>query len=188
MPDPAVPFAPSPGKQDGSAGPQGSRAGGGAGPSVEPGRRGQTLIAFDYGTQRVGVAIGNTLTGTVRPLAVIAVRSADDAVGRAMDVIQAWRPDQVVVGRPLGGQGAGEAVPPTRKAEKFARRLHGRSRLPVALVDERYSSMEAQARIRDDRRSGRVDGTASDGDDAYAAVVILEQFLAEAATSQTVTP
>jgi putative Holliday junction resolvase len=140
---------------------------------------GRTLLAFDYGTQRIGVAIGNTLTATARPLTVISARSADDAVGRAIDLIDAWRPDGIVVGRPLGGEGAGEAVPNTRRAEKFARRLQGRSRLPVALVDERYSTFEARGRLRDDRDAGRLIVDPADGDDSYAAVVILEQYLGE---------
>ena len=151
-------------------------------------RREETLLAFDYGTQRLGVAIGNTLTGTVRPLAIVAVRSADDAIGRAMDLVDKWRPDRIVVGRPWGGEGAGEPVPTTARAERFARRLHGRSRLPVAMVDERYSSMEARQRMREQHRNGILDGDLRDGDDAHAAVVILEQFFAESAkASPTVT-
>ncbi len=142
---------------------------------------GRTLLAFDHGTQRIGVAIGNTLTATARPLAVVVVRSADDAVGRALDLIGAWRPDQIVVGRPLGGEGAGEPVPQTRRAERFARRLQGRSGLPVTLVDERYSTYEARGRLRDDRRAGMLAVDPSEGDDSYAAVVILEQYLAETA-------
>lgn len=150
-------------------------------------RRDETLLAFDFGTQRLGVAIGNTLTGTVRPLTIVLVRSQDDAIGRAMDLVDSWRPDRVVVGRPLGGEGAGEPVPTTRRAERFARRLQGRSRLPVALVDERYSSMEARQRMRDAQRDGgSVD--LRDGDDAWAAVVILEQFLAEAANLEASRP
>ena len=152
-----------------------------AGPVV-PARREETLLAFDYGSQRLGVAIGNTLTGTVRPLAIVVVRSQDDAIGRAMDLVDSWRPDRLVVGRPLGGQGAGEPVPTTRRAERFARRLQGRSRLPVALVDERYSSMEARQRMREARRGDGPPVDLRDGDDAYAAVVILEQFLAESAS------
>ena len=144
-------------------------------------RREETLLAFDYGTQRLGVAIGNTLTGTVRPLAIIVVRSQDDAIGRAMDLVDTWRPDRLVVGRPLGGEGAGEPVPTTRRAERFARRLQGRSRLPVALIDERYSSMEARLRMREARRGDGPPVDLRDGDDAHAAVVILEQFFAESA-------
>jgi len=155
----------------------------GAGPITgnPPLRRDETLLAFDYGTQRLGVAIGNTLTGMVRPLAIIAVRSADDAIGRAMDLVDQWRPDRIVVGRPWGGEGAGEPVPTTRRAERFVRRLQGRSRLPVAMVDERYSSMEARQRMREQHRDGLLDGDLRDDDDAHAAVVILEQFFAESA-------
>ena len=69
-----------------------------------------------------------------------------------------------------------------RRAERFARRLQGRSRLPVALVDERYSSMEARQRMREARRGDGPPVDLRDGDDAYAAVVILEQFLAESAS------
>ena len=61
------------------------------------------------------------------------------------------------------------------------RRLQGRSRLPVAMVDERYSSMEARQRMREQHRDGLLDGDLRDDDDAHAAVVILEQFFAESA-------
>lgn len=159
--------------------PEAVAAGPGAGSAAS--RREETLLAFDFGSQRIGVAIGNTLTGTVRPLAIMSVRSADDAIGRAMDLVDKWRPDRLVVGRPWGGEGAGEPVPMTRRAERFARRLQGRSRLPVAMVDERYSSMEARHRMREQHRSGILDGDLRDGDDAHAAVVILEQFFAESA-------
>ena len=81
-----------------------------------------------------------------------------------------------MVGRPLHPDGAVHEV--TARAERFARQLEGRFGLPVSLVDERYSSVAAQARLRTQGRAAR--GRAAQGDDAMAAAIILEQYLSEA--------
>jgi putative Holliday junction resolvase len=129
----------------------------------EPGlaQRPRAYLAFDYGTRRIGVAVGNSLLRRAQPLATIAAAGDawPDAVGR---LIGQWQPDALVVGVPLHPDGAPHAN--TRRAQRFARRLHGRYRLPVHEVDERYTSTEARA-----------DGAADV--DAAAAALILEQFL-----------
>ncbi len=128
----------------------------------------QTVLAFDYGTRRIGVAIGTTVTGTARPLAIV------DAVPRAAsfvrigELIAQWQPDRLVVGRPATSDGAMHAS--AARCERFARQLQGRFGLPVDTVDERYSTLEAQAINRAGDRAG-------DEDDAVAAAVILEQYL-----------
>jgi putative Holliday junction resolvase len=121
----------------------------------------RSFLAFDYGTQRVGVACGNTVTRTARPLSTIAATGAArfDAIGR---LVAEWRPDALVVGVPFHPDGA--AHDNTERARRFGRQLQGRFRLPVHEVDERYTTTEAQARGASDI-------------DAASAAIILEQFL-----------
>jgi putative holliday junction resolvase len=119
------------------------------------------VMAFDFGTRRIGVAVGNTLTCTAQPLPTLS------GIGNARflligDLISQWEPQALVVGIPLHPDGAEHEV--TLQAKRFARQLHGRFRLPVYEVDERYSSVEAQA-------SGARDI------DAESAAIILEQYL-----------
>lgn len=126
------------------------------------------VIGFDYGTRRIGVALGNTLTGGARAIATIDVGDDDTRFRRIQALIDAWRPDLLVVGRPLAEDGT--ATDTTRRAERFANRLRGRFRLPVESVDERFSSREAQAII------AAADGRRDD-EDAVAAAVIVAQWL-----------
>ena len=127
------------------------------------------VLAFDYGTRRVGIASGNTLTRSATPLA--AVFAEGDARFAAIDrLIAEWRPAALVVGVPRHPDGA--AHDNTRRAERFARQLRGRFGLTVHEVDERYSTTEARTRLG---RDGA--GPAGRDIDAVSAAVILEQFL-----------
>jgi putative Holliday junction resolvase len=121
----------------------------------------QSLLAFDYGTRRTGVATGNTLLGRAQPLKTLA--AAGDARFAAIEALIAeWQPDALVVGVPFHPDGAEHEN--TRRARRFARQLQGRFRLPVHEVDERYTTTEALA-------AGAADA------DAAAATIILDQFL-----------
>jgi putative Holliday junction resolvase len=122
------------------------------------------LLAFDVGTRRIGVASGNTITCTATPLTTIDGTRVDETFAAIGRLIAQWQPDRLVVGVPRHPDGQPHAM--TQHAERFARRLEGRFRLPVARVDERYSSVEAQGR-----------GAARDELDAASAAVILEQYL-----------
>jgi putative Holliday junction resolvase len=118
-------------------------------------------MAFDYGEKRTGVAVGNRLLGTAQPQGSI------HAQGEARFVqiekrIREWQPDAIVIGVPFHPDGAPHEN--TARAKKFGRQLHGRFKLPVFEVDERYSTTEALA-------SGATDA------DAASACIILEQFL-----------
>ncbi len=122
-----------------------------------------TVVAFDFGTRRIGTAVGNTLLKRGQPLATI------DAAGDARDtriaeVVAEWQPQALVVGVPFHPDGAEHDN--TRLARRFARRLHARFGLPVHEVDERYTTVEAVSRGARDA-------------DAAAAALILEQFFAE---------
>jgi putative Holliday junction resolvase len=120
-----------------------------------------SFLAFDFGTRRVGVASGNTLLRSASPLRTINAEgdARFDAIGK---LIAEWQPDALVVGVPYHPDGA--AHDNTRRAQRFARQLHGRFRLPVHEVDERYTTTEALA-------AGAADV------DAASAAVILDQFL-----------
>ena len=130
--------------------------------------RAETLLAFDYGEKHIGVAVGQTLTGTANPLETVRVTGKGpdwDAVAR---LVQAWRPDTLVVGLPLNMDGTEQDL--TRRARRFANRLRGRFGLRVELVDERLTTREARERLA---LAGRV----GDDDHPVAAQVILEDWL-----------
>jgi putative Holliday junction resolvase len=131
-----------------------------------PERGARTVLAFDFGLKRIGVAVGEPELRTAHPLPAV---SGFDAI---RPLIMQWKPARLVVGRPTSVQGEAHAM--TRQAEDFARRLERRFKLPVARVDERYSSTEAQSRLRGTRsRKGDLD--------SVAAQLILEQYFEEAA-------
>lgn len=131
---------------------------------MSPGATARTLLAFDFGRRFIGVAIGNTVTGEARPLERIAAEPVARRFERISALVEEWGPDTLVVGLPLGHDG--EEQPASRAARRFARQLEGRYRRPVALADERYSSLAAQA-----------EGASAAADDADAAAIILRQYL-----------
>jgi len=116
--------------------------------------RPQALLAFDFGTRRVGVASGNTWLGCAQPLRTVAAEGEArfDAIAR---LIKEWQPDALVVGVPFHPDGA--AHDNTARARKFGRQLHGRFCLPVFEVDERYSTTEALASGARDPDAAAVD-------------------------------
>ena len=123
----------------------------------------QTALAFDFGVRRVGVATGSRFTGAAEPLKTI---TADGAARFAAieKLVKEWEPEALVIGVPFHPDGAEHEI--TQKARKFGRQLNGRFHLPVFEVDERYTSVEAEA-------SGATDV------DSAAAALILEQFFRE---------
>lgn len=131
-----------------------------------PERAARTVLAFDFGLKRIGVAVGEPELGTAHPLPAIAQFS------QVEKLVEEWRPAMLVVGRPTSVQGEPHAM--TRQAEHFARRLERRFKLPVARVDERFSSVEAESRLRGTRpKKTEID--------SVAAQLILEQYFHEAA-------
>ena len=119
------------------------------------------FLAFDFGTQRVGVASGNSLTYTATPLTTLAQQASDARFAAIAALIAEWQPAALVVGVPRHPDGAPHDN--TRRAERFARQLQGRFGLPVHEVDERYTTTEALA-------AGAADV------DAASAALILEQY------------
>ena len=120
----------------------------------------QTILAFDYGEKRIGVAVGNTITQTAEPLKIIQEKNQEERFKAIEQLMAEWQPQLLVVGLPKHPDGAEHAM--TQKAQRFGNQLHGRFRREVVWVDERYTSVS-------------VDG----GNDALAAQLILQQYLQE---------
>ena len=121
----------------------------------------QTFLALDFGLKRTGFAVGNRLLRSAQPQGTVQAEG-DARFIKIAQHIKEWQPDALVVGVPFHPDGA--AHENTQRARKFARQLHGRFRLPVFEVDERYTTTEALS-------LGAKDA------DAAAACIILEQFL-----------
>ncbi len=96
------------------------------------------VLGFDFGIKRIGIAMGNTLTGQAQPLRVIAAIDNATRFKIIGELIAEWRPARLVVGEPRHPDGAEHDM--TLRSRRFANQLHGRFNLPVELVDERYSS------------------------------------------------
>lgn len=135
----------------------------------------QSLMGFDYGTRKIGVAAGQALTGSATPLEAIACRNGRPDWARIEEVLNEWRPELLVVGLPLNMDGSESES--SRKARRFARQLAGRFELPARMVDERLSTREARERLGPAARKGpdpRVD--------SLAAVLLIESCFAGAET------
>jgi putative Holliday junction resolvase len=130
------------------------------------------VLAFDYGTRHIGVAVGQNITGTAAPLAALAARDGVPRWEQIEALINEWQPQRLVVGLPLNMDDSESEL--AARARKFANRLHGRFGLPVALWDERLSSFEARgAFLERGRRDFRESGV-----DSLSAALILESWFA----------
>ncbi len=127
-----------------------------------------TVLAFDFGTRRIGVACGQSITGTAQALRTLPAR---DGIPRWEDVeelCQQWRPDAFVVGLPYNMDDSESEL--LRRARKFGQRLEGRLHRPCYGMDERLSSFEARGRL--------MRGESEGGVDSIAAQLILESWFA----------
>ncbi len=131
-----------------------------------------TILAFDFGTRRIGVAIANTLVRVAHPLTTIAGEANAARFASIGALVAEWRPSSLVVGRPVHADGAEHGM--TVRAERFARALEGRYGLPVARVDERYTTQAADADLRAAGLGGSERKAARD---AVAAQLILQSWL-----------
>jgi putative holliday junction resolvase len=132
-----------------------------------------TVLAFDFGTHRIGVAVGNALIRFAQPLVTIAGDSDTTTLAAIAALVNEWQPEQLVVGLPLHADGTPHTM--TAKARDFAYELGKRFGLPVALVDERWTTQSAQDQLNRERggREGRTHR------DEMAAQVILQAFFDE---------
>ena len=127
----------------------------------------RSFLSFDFGTRRVGVAVGNTMLRQAQPLRTVAAEG-DARFATLAALIDEWQPDALVVGVPFHPDGAEHEN--TLRARRFARQLQGRFHLTVHEVDERYTTTEALA-------LGAADAGADADTDAVAAALILDQFM-----------
>ncbi|KFN48915.1 Holliday junction resolvase RuvX [Arenimonas composti] len=136
-----------------------------------------TLLGFDVGARRIGVAVGNTVSASARELGVLDVFAAGPDWSRLDRWVREWRPDALIVGDPVAPDGGEQ--PARARARGFARALRCRYGLPVQQVDEGRSSVEAAQRFAAGRAAGARRRRDAGQLDALAAVVILERWLAE---------
>jgi putative Holliday junction resolvase len=125
-----------------------------------------SVMAFDYGTKRIGVAVGNSLTKSAQNLPVILNADEEQRFSAIGKIIAKWAPDAIVIGLPLHPDGAEHAM--TQKARRFGQQIGGRHSKPVYFVDERYSSVVLEGDVQ-----------YQESLDSHAAALILEQFFRE---------
>lgn len=130
-----------------------------------------TVLGFDFGEQRIGVAVGEHLLATANPLTTIDIESNEIRFQKITALIEEWQPKLLVVGLPLSLDGAENSI--TQLSKKFARRLNGRFNLPVMLIDERYSSVEASSKLNETGVKGRAQKVMLD---QVAAQTILQSY------------
>jgi putative holliday junction resolvase len=141
--------------------------------------RPRVVLAFDFGQRRIGVACGDTVSRSASPLEAVPAEKGGPRWEPVVKLVRDWQPDLLVVGLPYNVDGSDSAM--TGAARGFAAELRRRFLLEVAMVDERYSSREAEARLKSARASGERRRRVTAGDvDAEAACVILERWFTEA--------
>ena len=129
-------------------------------------------MAFDFGLRQIGVATGNTLLGTTRPLPILRARDGIPNWDELQALVEEWQPDVLIVGEPVNMDGSPSDL--SGRAHKFSRRLHGRLGLPVEMVDERLSSFEAKQISREHGHRGDYQRNPVD---SLAAELILKTWL-----------
>ena len=139
-------------------------------------RRDGTVLGFDVGSRRIGVAVGSGFGTGARAIAVIDVHAGNPDWNEIERLRREWRPDGLIVGDPMTIDGGDQPI--RKAAQAFARQLRERTQLPVVMVDERSSSIEAAQRFADERASGRKRRRDAAVLDAVAAAIIVERWLA----------
>lgn len=130
-----------------------------------------TILAFDFGEKRIGIAVGETMLKVAHPLTTIEAEENDIKFSQIASLIQEWRPNLLIVGLPAHLDGEAHSL--TQLSKKFAQRLEGRFNLPVKMVDERLSSAEASQSLRDIGINGIKQKAMLD---AVAAQIILQSY------------
>jgi putative holliday junction resolvase len=121
----------------------------------------ETVLGFDFGLKRIGVAVGNTLLRQAQPLMIISAATNDEKFAVITDLMQQWKPALCIVGLPSHPDGAEHEM--TARCRRFANQLHGRFDVATVLVDERYSSA-----VISHQRGDLIDD--------QAAAIILQQY------------
>ena len=134
----------------------------------------ETVMAFDFGLRRIGVAVGQQVTNSASPVAVVANTDRGPDWMRIGELVRDWRPRRLVVGMPLHADGSPSDM--SNVVRSFAAELD-RYQLPVELVDERFSSIEAEAQLKHMRAEGQRGRIGKEAIDAASAVLIAERWL-----------
>ena len=129
------------------------------------------LLSFDFGERSIGVACGQIITRRASPLKALKAKNGQPNWEDVDKLIKKWQPNLLLVGNPLNMDGSQQEL--TLRAQKFAKRLHGRFGLPFELVDERLTTAEAKARLFED---GGYRALRKDAIDSESAVIILEAW------------
>ncbi len=132
-------------------------------------------LGFDFGLSRIGVAVGQELTGTAQALKTLHNKQHKPDWAGIEGLIQEWKPDALIIGVPYHLDGTEQDM--TVAARKFGRQLHGRFRLPVYEMDERLSSREAEAEISRQRAAGQRKKSRKGDVDKMAAQIILQSWI-----------
>ena len=135
------------------------------------------ILAFDYGEKRIGVAVGQAVTGTANPIDALPAKSDEPDWQRVEALLNEWQPAFVVVGLPLNMDDTEQLL--TKRAKKFANRIHGRFGIAVKLIDERLSSVAAREELFEQEGYR---GLQKHSIDSLAACHILETWFRENAT------
>jgi putative Holliday junction resolvase len=133
-----------------------------------------TLLGFDFGMKSIGVAVGQTITKSAKPLTTLKAKNGMPNWSLLAQLIGEWRPDALVVGIPYNMNGTDQPI--TQAAKEFAQNLQRRFSLPIHLVDERLTTVEARARLFGEKGYRGMQKAAVD---AKAAQLILESWMAQ---------
>lgn len=138
----------------------------------------ECILAFDYGSRFIGVAVGQNITGTATPLPALTAKDGTPNWTQIEALLKEWQPQRLLVGLPLNMDGTTSEM--SQRAEKFARRLHGRFGLPVSMWDERLSSYEARGEMlaQNNKHIRGKQNFRESGVDSQSARLILESWFA----------
>lgn len=134
----------------------------------------RTILAFDFGLRRIGVAVGQDVTGSASPLGIVANRDTGADKEKIAALLAEWRPNQLVVGMPAHADGSPSEI--QEHVNSFIEELEAYG-LPVDTVDERYTSVEAERALKNARQAGTRGRISKDQIDSAAAVFIAERYL-----------
>ena len=140
----------------------------------------KTLLGFDYGTKRIGIAVGQSITHSASPLTTLTSVNDQPDWDSISKLIQEWKPDALVLGLPVNADGSASDV--TRRVQRFGNQLQGRYNLPVHTIDERLSSVKAENHLAQSSQGKQQRARYAKADvDKIAAAVILESWFASQA-------
>jgi len=132
-----------------------------------------TVMSFDYGTEKIGIAIGQSISSTAEPLTIIRAKDGIPNWSQIMGLTESWRPNYFVVGLPYNLDGSDSKL--LQRALKFAKRLNGRFNIPTFGIDERLSSKAASEKFK----TGNPKNSVRNEIDDVAAQIILETWFSE---------